>query len=324
MIVKIFCPAMNLLQRGIFFNLLISISNSVGGGLEPTNLKSEMLRLHNEARKQAMSCKLSGQPPAKAMPMLQWHDELAAKAQVLANQCKVGHDTANDRRVSDFRYVGQNWAGTRDIQTGVRMWLEEYKHYDFQTGNCRQGQCGHYTQLVWAETTHVGCAARDCSSSGNYPYGLSIVCNYGPGGNMMGQKPYKVGSQSDCQTGGQGVQPSAGQPSPSTQPSQVPKPQQQYPAPGGQSMQYNYGMGGGYQQRPTPYGYHPYYGGQEYNVPYYDGYNHYWMRRRYGGQGHYGLSKPYGGHNQHGGHKQYFGYEQYSGQNGRPSKHGGW
>ena len=34
---------------------------------------------------------------------------------------------------------------------------------------------GHFTQIVWSETTHVGCAEVQCTS-------LTIVaCNYGPG-----------------------------------------------------------------------------------------------------------------------------------------------
>ncbi|KAA3676771.1 uncharacterized protein DEA37_0012030 [Paragonimus westermani] len=39
----------------------------------------------------------------------------------------------------------------------------------------------YYPQMVWAKTTHVGCGVRDCNGVGSFPYGLSIVCNYGPG-----------------------------------------------------------------------------------------------------------------------------------------------
>ncbi|TPP65506.1 GLIPR1 protein 1 [Fasciola gigantica] len=78
------------------------------------------------------------------------------------------------------------------------MWFDEHADYDFSSGNCRSGMCGHYTQLVWASTTHVGCGVRDCGFNANFPYGLSIVCNYGPGGNMIGELPYEQGTNSDC------------------------------------------------------------------------------------------------------------------------------
>lgn len=53
------------------------------------------------------------------------------------------------------------------------------------------GVCGHYTQLVWANTRFVGCARWHCSGL-RYP--SSIVCDYGPGGNINGQRPYQAGS----------------------------------------------------------------------------------------------------------------------------------
>ncbi|KAF6768910.1 hypothetical protein AHF37_12813 [Paragonimus kellicotti] len=79
--------------------------------------RTEILELHNAARSQLRSCQVSGQPPAKQMPQLQWHPDLETKAQQLADQCRVGHDTDEERQISAFDYVGQNWAGTMDIKT---------------------------------------------------------------------------------------------------------------------------------------------------------------------------------------------------------------
>jgi pathogenesis-related protein 1 len=44
--------------------------------------------------------------------------------------------------------------------------------------------CGHYTQIVWRDTTSVGCAAQSC------PQGEIWVCDYSPPGNYVGQHPY--------------------------------------------------------------------------------------------------------------------------------------
>ncbi|KAA3676770.1 uncharacterized protein DEA37_0012031 [Paragonimus westermani] len=102
--------------------------------------RTDMLELHNAARSQIRSCQVSGQPPAKQMPQLvsrvykreaslsismssyfgiinQWHPDLESKAQQLADQCREGHDTAEERQISAFDYVGQNWAGSMDIKT---------------------------------------------------------------------------------------------------------------------------------------------------------------------------------------------------------------
>ncbi|VDP68632.1 unnamed protein product [Schistosoma curassoni] len=47
--------------------------------------------------------------------------------------------------------------------------------------------------MVWANTTDIGCGVASCPR-----YGLSIVCNYGPGGNWTDEKPYEVKSRELC------------------------------------------------------------------------------------------------------------------------------
>jgi hypothetical protein len=48
---------------------------------------------------------------------------------------------------------------------------------------------GHFSQIVWKGTTHVGCWTKLCTKLGNVD-GDSIpftVCNYGPAGNFAGE-----------------------------------------------------------------------------------------------------------------------------------------
>ncbi|VDO95896.1 unnamed protein product [Schistosoma margrebowiei] len=47
--------------------------------------------------------------------------------------------------------------------------------------------------MAWAKTTDIGCGVASCPK-----YGLSIVCNYGPGGNRKREKPYEVKSRELC------------------------------------------------------------------------------------------------------------------------------
>jgi hypothetical protein len=65
------------------------------------------------------------------------------------------------------------------------MWYDEVYSpgYDFNNHGFSSGT-GHFTQVVWLGSTHMG-AAR--SSNGE-----NVVANYSPAGNMMGSFPQNV------------------------------------------------------------------------------------------------------------------------------------
>ncbi|HWU88348.1 MAG TPA: CAP domain-containing protein, partial [Kofleriaceae bacterium] len=110
---------------------------------------------------------------------LQWSPQLAQVAQQWANSlrdqgCKFGH--------SGGRY-GENLAagtsGTLDGQSVTGMWYDEVKQYAFPDGGFSM-QTGHFTQVVWRESTQLGCAVSTCR-------GMDIwVCEYDPPGNVQG------------------------------------------------------------------------------------------------------------------------------------------
>ena len=67
----------------------------------------------------------------------------------------------------------------------------------------RRASIGHYTQMVWAETTAIGCAAigytDDDDPSPEMPHRIFYVCNYSPPGNYLGQRVYQADySSSNC------------------------------------------------------------------------------------------------------------------------------
>jgi len=111
-------------------------------------------------------------------PPLEWSDKLAKVAQKWANHlrdhgCVFGH--------SDTMY-GENLAagtsGVMDDATVVDMWYREVDKYKFKHPGF-DGNTGHFTQLVWVATTHVGCGRSTCNGND------IIVCNYDPAGNVM-------------------------------------------------------------------------------------------------------------------------------------------
>ncbi|MCL4144895.1 UNVERIFIED_CONTAM: hypothetical protein GTU68_031423 [Idotea baltica] len=164
--------------------------------------KQILLNAHNYLRSKIAQQGDSGEPTASNMGVMVWSDESAIRAQNWANSCVAGHDSDSARKYGNHWYVGQNWAGASyrpSVYEGVKWWYNEIKDFSFSSNRC-SGVCGHYTQIVWSKSTELGCGLADCSSRGGYRYNL--VCNYGPGGNVNGARPYLSGNScSQCSQG---------------------------------------------------------------------------------------------------------------------------
>ncbi|MCO5559999.1 hypothetical protein L7F22_013604 [Adiantum nelumboides] len=69
----------------------------------------------------------------------------------------------------------------------VGAWINEKKYYNYGSNICAAGKvCGHYTQVVWAASLHLGFASIACNNGG----GTFVICNYHPPGNYVGKRPY--------------------------------------------------------------------------------------------------------------------------------------
>ncbi|NXR91376.1 GLIP1 protein, partial [Hypocryptadius cinnamomeus] len=158
--------------------------------IEDAKFIEDCVRAHN-------TCRSKVNPPASNM--FRMDAALAKTAKAWAKKCKFNHNTYLEmpgKMHPTFRFVGENiWTGTArifSVEAALRSWFNEVSSYDFSTNTCTD-KCGHYTQVVWAESYKVGCAVLFCSTVENFP-GLfnaaHFVCNYGPAGNYP-RKPYK-------------------------------------------------------------------------------------------------------------------------------------
>jgi hypothetical protein len=140
----------------------------------PDAFSSEILNSHNLFRSQA------------GIGALQWDSQLESNAR---NQAGTGpfmtHTPCSGVK------CGQNlWAGTsgfyqpRDM---VGNWVSEGPENNYVCDVLTDANwypVGHYTQVMWAGTTRVGCAMVPREGM-DY-----LVCNYAPAGNVLGQRPF--------------------------------------------------------------------------------------------------------------------------------------
>ncbi|KAK2893097.1 hypothetical protein Q8A67_013085 [Cirrhinus molitorella] len=153
----------------------------------------------------------SVRPTAANMRYMTWDEGLAVTAQAWARLCIFKHNIhlqEAGRMHPIFTSVGENiWVGTPissfKPESAVKSWVDEVKDYDYNTNRCTK-VCGHYTQVVWADSYKVGCAAEACPNGvaethfSSLP-GVIFVCNYATAGNYAGVLPYKAGpSCSNC------------------------------------------------------------------------------------------------------------------------------
>lgn len=159
-----------------------------GNSLSETQ-KLALLQLHNAFRSMV-------QPSAANMLKMEWDDDLEGIASDFASKCIVAHNPDRHKAAKKFDWVGENIAwGTGtcgdkdcgDVYEGVKRWFTESKSYDYKSGEC-SGKCTLYTQMAWWESNKLGCGARKCGDR------TILVCNYAPGGNYVGQRPYTSGS----------------------------------------------------------------------------------------------------------------------------------
>jgi pathogenesis-related protein 1 len=154
---------------------------TTGGPIDETGAMSGMTAEHNAVRAKVM--------PAAATPLpeLTWSPEIAAVAQAYADKCIWEHSS---NQYGENLYATSGGGTPADV---VGSWASEVADYDYDANTCAPNKaCGHYTQIVWADSLKLGCGMAKCPDNapwGNGPWEI-WVCNYDPPGNWVGEKPY--------------------------------------------------------------------------------------------------------------------------------------
>jgi uncharacterized protein YkwD len=144
----------------------------------PDNIKAG-LDEHNRARAEVYSGS-----------ELRWSETLANSSQAYADELAASGEFKHDPNNNSY---GENLAAsTADMsfKYATELWNAEKSDYDYSSNSCAAGaKCGHYTQIIWKNTTEVGCASATYLA-GDYAGGTIVVCRYNPPGNYIGQRPY--------------------------------------------------------------------------------------------------------------------------------------
>jgi len=161
-------------------SLLLSLSLQAAAAAPPAAARpaDRILAIHNRERARI------GVPP------LAWSARLAgdasAYAATLARLGRLRHSPPAARPGA-----GENLAmgthGHHDVATLTGLWAAEKRLFEnglfprvSRNGDWRS--VGHYTAMIWRDTTSVGCGAARGGGE------LYLVCRYAPAGNVIGRR----------------------------------------------------------------------------------------------------------------------------------------
>eukprot|EP01023_Acetabularia_acetabulum_P044753 TRINITY_DN450_c2_g1_i2.p1 TRINITY_DN450_c2_g1~~TRINITY_DN450_c2_g1_i2.p1 ORF type:complete len:190 (+),score=38.17 TRINITY_DN450_c2_g1_i2:63-572(+) len=134
---------------------------------------------------------------------LRWDGVLQNSALQFAQGCRWGHDVDLLKGLNqgeNLYAAGPAEYFTRSPQEVMSAWYDEIDLFDYFNPKFEEAT-GHFTQIVWEDTTAVGCAIHICpefvgserrsplSQSGSWEY---MVCRYDPPGNVINYMSIKV------------------------------------------------------------------------------------------------------------------------------------
>ncbi|KAM0723599.1 hypothetical protein Q7P37_000586 [Cladosporium fusiforme] len=192
-----------------------------------------------------------------------WDQNLSNAAQEYANQLAskdsgLQHSAQTHGQGENLACCTGNWA--KPFTEASNGWAAE-KH-DWHGGAVKMNEprmVGHYTQMIWSSTTHVGMAVA-VARSGT----IFVVARYSPAGNIVGEVPHQASGRPSFagnMFGQQQQGPTPANIGTNWPPAGVPGRQQQTPV----NADANWPQGGMFGQagRPPPLGFGPPFGGMD-------------------------------------------------------------
>ena len=156
--------------------IMLTGMNTRLGGLEP-----RVLAAHNAERE------------SLGLAPMVWDRKLALSAAGYARELAHNGQFRHSANVAGQPLEGENlWRGTAGAFTPEHMverWIAEKQHFrigkfPFTTTTGDVGDVSHYTQIVWRQSRHVGCAIARADGK------EVLVCRYSKPGNVIGQTVY--------------------------------------------------------------------------------------------------------------------------------------
>ncbi|VDD79537.1 unnamed protein product [Mesocestoides corti] len=150
-----------------------------------------------------LSTRVTVNPPAMDMEILQWSSDLEGYAKLWAESCSWEYPRATNISERPLTLLGMNIAvistesfilkeNVPSVAMFYQMWMQNRHNFDYDLGICKEGYCGHYTQIVWAITEFIGCDRAYCESEDHSKVkGHVLVCIYSPPGRTAGGQPYQ-------------------------------------------------------------------------------------------------------------------------------------
>ncbi|MFC6267111.1 CAP family protein [Frigoriflavimonas asaccharolytica] len=145
-----------------------------------STIQKEALEFHNNTRKDL------------GIPPLSWSSEISEYSQEWANYiakngCELTHRTPNTQNGKNYgENIGWSSDPSYNLIDASKAWHSEIQFFKNETLNDNNWyKAGHYSQMVWRNTTQMGMGIAKCSNGS-----IIVVANYNPPGNYMGQKAY--------------------------------------------------------------------------------------------------------------------------------------
>ncbi|XP_071691673.1 basic form of pathogenesis-related protein 1-like [Rutidosis leptorrhynchoides] len=155
----------------LIHSCLVHISLAIIG---PHNQDQQLdfLVPHNKARAQV------GVQP------LTWNTTVAAYARRYAYS-RLGNCDMEHSEGPFGENLAEGYGDQFSANDSVNMWVGEKQYYNYDSNSCVGDECLHYTQVVWRDSVHLGCAKLKCRNGWWF-----VICSYDPPGNYVGQRPY--------------------------------------------------------------------------------------------------------------------------------------